>query len=93
MVSSDFKNHPTMDIIVPLLRYFNKDVFELYLYSTHGRDDKTNQRILAQNLPTEFFDVENYTPLEIAKLFIHIKLTFYLMSQLILLFVDLKFLH
>ena len=68
MVSSDFKNHPTMDIIVPLLRYFNQDVFELYLYSTHGRLDKTNQRILAQNLPTEFFDVENYNPLEIAKI-------------------------
>ena len=57
-----------MDIIVPLLRYFNQDVFELYLYSTHGRLDKTNQRILAQNLPTEFFDVENYNPLEIAKI-------------------------
>ena len=49
------------------MRYFNKDVFELYLYSTQGRDDKPINEF-AQNLPTEFFDVENYTPLEIAKI-------------------------
>lgn len=65
--SSDFHDHATMYLIAGLLREHDADEFEVFVYS-YGRVKSGNLRKRLENELEHFFDVENLSDPEIAKL-------------------------
>ena len=65
--SSDVQNHATMHLMSGLLRCHDRSQFEIFIYS-YGRDKGGNKREETKKVVEHFFDVSDYTDLEISNL-------------------------
>lgn len=64
-ISPDFRQHPVAYFILPLLKKFNKQRFEIYCYAANPPDDVT---VRLQSMATKWRNIDGWESLEIAKL-------------------------
>ncbi len=64
--SADFRDHPVMQLIAPLLELHDKSRFEIYLYSFVEIEDKNTER--AKNSGCFFRNIKNLSDIEAAQL-------------------------
>lgn len=66
-ISSDFYEHATMHLFMKTFEFYNKDLFDIYVYSyTEGFDSKTVDYI--ESRVDKFYNVKTLSSIEIAKL-------------------------
>lgn len=65
-LSNNFHDHPVGEILINLLRFQQKDKFEVFLYS-YGYDDTRLYRSYVRNFGHRFLDIKNLSHLQAAK--------------------------
>jgi predicted O-linked N-acetylglucosamine transferase (SPINDLY family) len=66
LLSGDFHLHATMILIVEMLESFDKDIFEIYIYS-NGRDDQSDMRRRAEAVANCWREIGEMTSENVAR--------------------------
>jgi Predicted O-linked N-acetylglucosamine transferase, SPINDLY family len=68
-VSPDFCMHPVSRFIEPILRFHDKDAFDIYCYSDVAKPDEISEK--ARQLSTQWQDISHASDEEVARLIIN----------------------